>query len=267
MEILFVVILLALFVAAFLQRLAGFGYGLIGAPVALCLFSPFEVSFLMAFWGTANSLPTTLLLRQHVPWQTFRTLLVWLLLGLILGYAGLLFLPPVIFKMLAILICLQALVSVYYPEHATRSIGWTADYRIAATLAGTLQSSVSIPGPPLVVAFNAMRLTHNAFVSLFSLVFLGVGLVRIAVSFGFMAIAMVSPTMAERLPDHILLYAVTGAAVSVLGVLTAQPLVSRVSSALFKKIAAGLIALSALTLLTDVLGWSPHIAALFGVRS
>ena len=73
--------------------------------------------------------------------------------------------------------------------------------------------------------------------------------------------------MAERLPENIVLYALAGSVISVIGVLAAQPLVSRVSSALFKKIAAALIALSALTLLSDALGWGPHIAALFDVRS
>lgn len=267
MEPLLVLTLISIFVAAFVQRLAGFGYGLIATPVALTLFSPFEVSFLMAFWGTVNSLPTVFLTRKAIPWQIFRTLLPWLFIGLVLGYVGLLILPAAVFKALAILICIQALISVFYPEQATRGIRWSADPRIAATLAGTLQSSISIPGPPLIVAFNQMKLVGDAFVSLFAMVFVSIGFARVGANFGFVAIALYSQGMAERLPDQIVYYAVTGCAASILGVMLAQPLVRYVSSALFKKIAAGLIALSVTALFIDVLGWGPQIATLIGFRS
>ena len=264
MEPVYLIVLLSLLVAAFVQRLAGFGYGLIAAPVALTMFSPFEVSFLMAFWGTVNSLPTLYLTRRAIPWSIFRSFAIWLLVGLFVGYLGLLFLPAAVFKVLAILICVQAFVSVFYPEQATRGIEWTANGAVAATLAGALQSSISIPGPPLVVAFNRMKLTGDTFISLFALVFTGIGFVRIAASLGFVVVGFCSQTMADRLPDQLILYPITGAAVSIIGVLLAQPLVSRVSSALFKKFAAGLIALSALTLIVDVLGLGPRIAAVFG---
>lgn len=267
MEPLFVVILIAIFVASFVQRLAGFGYGLIASPVALTMFSPFEVSFLMAFWGTMNSLPTVLLTRKSISWAIFRTLVPWLLFGLVLGYAGLLFLPASVFHVLAIVICLQALVSVFYPEQATRGIQWSADTRVASTLAGLLQSSISIPGPPLVVAFNRMKLVGEAFVSLFAMVFLSIGVVRIVASLGFVGIGLYSQGMAERLPDQIVFHVTAGCVVSVIAVLLAQPLVKHVSSALFKKIAAGLIALATATLIIDVLGWGPQLAALAGFRS
>ena len=267
MEPVYLLVMLSLLVAAFVQRLAGFGYGLIAAPIALTMFSPFEVSFLMAFWGTVNSLPTLYLTRHSIPWAIFRSLAVWLFVGLFLGYVGLLFLPAAVFKMLAIVICVQALVSVFYPEQATRGMEWSASGPVAATLAGTLQSSISIPGPPLVVAFNRMKLTGDVFISLFALVFTGIGLARILVSLGFVVVGLSSPAMAERLPDQLILYPVTGAVVSIVGVLLAQPLVRRVSSALFKKIAAGLIALSALTLIVDVLGLGPRIMAVLGLGS
>jgi len=83
------------------------------------------------------------------------------------------------------------------------------------------------------------------------------------VSLGFVVIALSSEAMAQRLPDAMILHAATGSAMSVLGVLLAQPFVGHVSAALFKKIAAVLIAVSVLTLIIDVLGWGPKIAALF----
>jgi len=265
MDPMFALVLFALFIAAFLQRVAGFGYGLIGAPFALTIFTPFEVSFLMAFWGSANSLPTILLLYSHIRWDIYRKLFIWLCLGLVLGYVGLLFLPASVFKLLAVVICVQAIVSVFRPDLATKGISWTADHRVASTIAGTLQSSVAIPGPPLVVAFNAMKLTQNAFVSLFALVFLSVGVMRIGVSMGFVIVGLYSEGMAERLPDDIIFNATTGSLVSIAGVLIAQPLVRHLSTAFFKKIAATLIAVSALTLIIDVFGWGPRIAALFGI--
>ncbi|MDG1415043.1 MAG: TSUP family transporter [Alphaproteobacteria bacterium] len=263
MDPMFVVVLASLFVAAFIQRLAGFGYGLVAAPVALTMFTPFEVSFLMAFWGTMNSIPTLYLTRHSIPWRVFQSFALWLVLGLVVGYAGLLLLPVNAFKILAIVLCAQAMVSVFYPERAARGIEWSADLRLAGLLAGALQSSISIPGPPLVVAFNRLKLQGDAFVSLFALCFAGIGVVRIVVSLGFVVIALSSEAMAQRLPDAMILHAATGSAMSVLGVLLAQPFVGHVSAALFKKIAAVLIAVSVLTLIIDVLGWGPKIAALF----
>ncbi len=264
MDPMFIFVLASIFVAAFIQRLAGFGYGLVAAPVALTLFTPFEVSFLMAFWGTVNSLPTLFFTRHSIPWAVFRSFAIWLLLGLVVGYVGLLVLPVNVFKILAIVLCAQAMVSVFYPERAARGIEWSADLRLAGLLAGSLQSAISIPGPPLVVAFNRLKLQGDAFVSLFALCFASIGVVRIAVSIGFVFIALSSEAMAQRLPDNMVLYSAAGAAMSIAGVLLAQPFVGQVSSALFKKIAAVLIAVSVLTLIVDVLGWKPQIAAVLG---
>ena len=83
MELGFFIVLAAVFMAAFVQRLAGFGYGLIAAPVAMTYFSPIEVAFLMAFWGTANSAPTAFFTRHSIPWHAFWPVVPWLMIGLI----------------------------------------------------------------------------------------------------------------------------------------------------------------------------------------
>ena len=100
MELGFFIVLAAVFMAAFVQRLAGFGYGLIAAPVAMTYFSPIEVAFLMAFWGTANSAPTAFFTRHSIPWHAFWPVTPWLLIGLIAGLGALFMAPAVAFKLL-----------------------------------------------------------------------------------------------------------------------------------------------------------------------
>ena len=261
MELGFFIVLAAVFMAAFVQRLAGFGYGLIAAPVAMTYFSPLEVAFLMAFWGAANSAPTAFFTRHSIPWQAFWPVAPWLMVGLLAGLGALFIAPPVAFKLLAVLICCQAFISVFWPHLATRGVGWSADGRVAGTLAGVLQATVNIPGPPLVVHYNTLRLKQEAFVGVFAIVFLSVSVVRVI--FGGLAFALGQELtfLTEAIPERPLYTIGLGTLITVTGVIGGQLIVGRVSTAFFKRLTAAMIGVSALALLTDILGVLPNSGA------
>lgn len=249
-----ILLLSTILVAAFVQRLAGFGFGLVAAPIAMTMFTPFEVSFFMAYWGISNSLPTAILTRRSIDWGLVNKILWWMILGVGLGYLGLVFLPEAIFKTLALVLCVQAFISVFWPALATRGIEWSANNRVAGTTAGLLQATTGVPGPPLIVFFNSIRVSREAFVAVFALVFLVVAGVRILVGLGFVAASPHIEAAAEMLPDRIPFYLLVGSGVSVVGVVLAQLVERYISLSVFRKIAAFLIAGSALALLVDLIG-------------
>lgn len=259
MELGFFIVLAAVFMAAFVQRLAGFGYGLIAAPVAMTYFSPIEVAFLMAFWGTANSAPTAFFTRHSIPWHAFWPVVPWLMIGLIAGIGALFTVPSVAFKVLAVVICVQAFISVFWPHLATRGVSWTADGRVAGTLAGVLQATVNIPGPPLVVHYNTLRLPQEAFVGVFAIIFLSVSVVRVI--FGGLAFVLGQELtfLTQAIPDRPLYTLGIGTLITVAGVMCGQLVVGRVSVAFFKRLTAVMIGVSALALLTDILGLLPEV--------
>ena len=252
----FFILLGAIMVAAFVQRLVGFGFGLIGAPIAMTLFTPFEVTFFMAYWGLATSGPTVFLTRGSIDWSLVRKTLGWVVLGVGLGYVGLIVLPGAIFKTLAMILCVQAFISVFWPALATRGVAWTATGPIAGTTAGVLQATTGVPGPPLIVFLNTLRVSREVFVAVLAVIFLAAAGVRIVVGLGFVAASPYVQVAADLIPDSILYFLVLGSAASTLGVILAQMVESRVSLALFRQIAALLIAGSALTLLLNLIGVS-----------
>ncbi|MAH87045.1 MAG: hypothetical protein CMF26_00350 [Kiloniella sp.] len=258
MELGFLIVLAAVFFAAFVQRLAGFGYGLISAPVAMIFFSPLEVAFLMAFWGTVNSAPTAYFTRRSIPWGAFWPVIPWLMVGLVAGLGALFIAPPLAFKILAVLICVQAFISVFWPHLATRGVGWTADGRVAGTLAGLLQATVNIPGPPLVVHFNTLRLPQEAFVGVFAIVFLSVSVVRVILGCVAFALGQELAFLANAIPASPVYTLSLGSVATFVGVTVGQTIVHRVSTAFFKRLTGVMIAVSALALLTDILGLLPN---------
>ena len=142
------------------QSVTGFGFSMVAIPL-LALWSDSRlaivaITMLAAFCTLVGGIRE----RAHVDWRTSRLVTVSAVVGMPFGLVAL---KLASVRTLSLLIGLMVLVSVVVLARGVRlepGIGHTLG---AGWLSGALLTSTGMNGPPLVAAFQAMRLTPHTF--------------------------------------------------------------------------------------------------------
>lgn len=151
----------AVFVASFVQVLAGFGFGLLAVPVMTLAISPREAVIVSTFVSITVTAYQAFTLRKDCVRELSRRMIVGAYLAMPLG---LWIFVTVDESTLRIALGCATLVSVVLLARGLNlhSVGPGLDV-VAGLISGVLNTSVSTNGPPLVFALQARQLTPAQF--------------------------------------------------------------------------------------------------------
>ncbi len=171
---------LALFAGAALQSAAGFGFGLVSAPILFALLGPREAvtaGFVVAILLNGLTLATERR-RPEVLVRDAVALVAWSLPGIALGVLALLVVarePLSVVVALAVLAGLALRVRSHRADAVARPRPWHVP--VAGVTAGALGTSTSLNGPPLIFCLLARRATPGEMRDTLAAIFLAEALV------------------------------------------------------------------------------------------
>ncbi|MCU1500849.1 MAG: hypothetical protein JWM12_203 [Ilumatobacteraceae bacterium] len=158
----------AVFLASFVQTIAGFGFGLLAMPVMTLAISPQRAVVVSSLVGVLITTWQAWTMRADADRPLVRRMTIAAYVGMPLG---LLVLTTVGDNTLRICLGVSVLVATAMLASNVRvSVGRRADLA-AGFLSGVLNTSLSTNGPPLVVALQARRLDAPQFRATISAVF------------------------------------------------------------------------------------------------
>jgi uncharacterized protein len=143
--------IVAIFVGAVTQRIAGMGFAMMVAPFVVLAFGPAQGVVLVNLCGTVVALITMLQLRRDVEWSTFAWLITSSLVGIAVGVFTVRSLDVALFQVLVGGILILAIVgSVLIARTSAHVSGrrWTA---VAGVSTGALVAAAGIGGPPMTI--------------------------------------------------------------------------------------------------------------------
>ena len=162
------VILIAV-LAAFLQRITGFGFALLSVPLMSLVVAPSLAVVVASLCSFPNTMITAWQLRAHIDVALARRYALWSLVGMPAGLVILDAVPVRPFRVfLGIVVALATVVmaSGWRPRTVRPAVE-----AMAGVVAGVLATSTGTNGPPLVLALNARRLAPDQFRGTISAIF------------------------------------------------------------------------------------------------
>ncbi len=142
------------FVSAFLQGMAGFGFGMVSMAMLPFLITAREASIIVAPFAALNTIMLLWTLRRQVHLPALWRLLVGAAVGVPIGVHALTFLPDTVLRRtIGVVLLAYCLYQVWRrraePDRATAiSVWWGMPLGL---LAGAIGGAVNVGGPPVVV--------------------------------------------------------------------------------------------------------------------
>lgn len=146
-------------VSAFLQGMAGFGFGMVSMAILPFLLTARQSSIIVAPFAVLNTVMLLWTLRRHVHVPTWWRLVVGAAVGVPIGVHALTFLPDTILRrtigVVLLVYCLYQVWRRYRPSEPGPpvSVWWGVPLGV---LAGAIGGAVNVGGPPVVVFLYLM---------------------------------------------------------------------------------------------------------------
>lgn len=160
MENVFIMLLLIIFIAAFVQGLSGFGFQLVALPLLSLVINIKEAIPLAALCGYLVNIYLIISLRQHIKIFTLKRLIVGATVGIPIGAYFLASADPVIVeRLLGIFIVSFALLTYF---KVIKNIGLNVNWGyIFGLFSGLLGGAFNTNGPPIIVYFYLQGLNKE----------------------------------------------------------------------------------------------------------
>ena len=148
-------LVVAVFLSAFVQTLSGFGFSIVVMPIAVLLLGIQAAAPLVAMLAATLNAVNVVRYRVHVSWREVALLAATASLGVPIGVNGLSRLPAEVMKTgLGIILILYALYILWRPTGVRlSSMRWAV---LAGFLSGCLGGAYNTSGPPVIV-YGTMR--------------------------------------------------------------------------------------------------------------
>ena len=181
-------LLLAAFLGALIQRVAGMGFGIAVSGFTLAAFDPFTAVYVSAIIGFGVTVVTTLQVRQHIVWPVVWPIVMPIMIAMFAGF-GLAYafghLPLVragfqTLGLIAIALALQTLLN----RHQAKGRAWIAHPWVGGSFTGFMSGTVGMPGPTIAPYFAAHSIVGTVFVASITPVFILTSLSRFTLGSG-----------------------------------------------------------------------------------
>ena len=226
-----------LLLASFTQTTTGFGFALVATPLLLFVLEPKSVVVLVVILAAINHAIRLFYFRRYVATRRVGLMCLGSIFGIPLGAYLLSSLNPSVLKLVVatLIIPSSILLLLGYSYHFRREI---LGHGVAGFISGVLATSTSLCGPPVVLFLLSENLGKERFNGTLAAYFLFVCLVSVGV-FSFMGVVTID----------VLWQVVVFLPIVMLGFYLGIRVLHRISDTLFKKMAASLVAVSALAII------------------
>lgn len=172
----------AIGLASFAQTLAGFGFALLCVPIMSVFVPPQEAVVISTAIGALSTTIQAVTDRVHTDWKMARRLIVSSFIGMPFGLLAFIYVPESAMRVvLGVVVSMAAFLlwRGFQLRDDNRFIDW-----ILGFVSGTLSTSLSTNGPPIVFVMQARRFPPDIFRATINTVFSVVGLVSLALFIG-----------------------------------------------------------------------------------
>lgn len=155
--------------ASLAQSLSGFGFSLLSVPIMTLVVSPRDAVIISTLLGTVSTTTQAILDRAHRDWSLARRLAVAAYLGMPLGFLVFVVVSESVLRMVLGVVVISAtflLARGFTLREDTRVVDWLMGF-----VSGTLSTSTSTNGPPLVFLMQARGMKPEVFRSTLNTVF------------------------------------------------------------------------------------------------
>lgn len=182
--------------AAFLQGLTGFGFGMAAMTLLPLLMDFHDAVVLVAVLGLSVNLFTFFGYRHDYDWKQGRTLIIGAAVGAPCGVAIAQWVDEaILIRMLGALICLFTLNDLVLARRTKFTIPASWAFPLGL-LSGIFGAAFNIGGPPAVLYSYSQPWTKSQVVAVLQVLFLVIGGLRVALSFGAGLVALHDVTLA-----------------------------------------------------------------------
>jgi len=169
-----------LVLAGFVQGLTGFGFGMTAMSLLPLVMGLTAAQSVVTLTSTAACLLMTAVTLKHVPWSSLRGLALGTVVGVPLGFALVESLPrTIVARVLGLTLCSMVL----FEFVVTRRTSWSWPRWVepfVGLFSGALTGAFNVGGPPLVAYIYSQPWSKEKHVAGLTAVFLGGGLIRVA---------------------------------------------------------------------------------------
>ena len=227
--------------AGFVHSVSGFGIALVAVPLLLFIFEPKSVVVMNVILATVLCLLLMLNSRPHIDLRRAALISVGSIFGIPLGAYVLSSIEPSIIKLVIAVLIIPFSVFLLL-GHSYRFKRDGLGCGVAGFISGTLSTSTSLAGPPVVLFLLNQGLAKEKFIATLSAYFLFAGLVGVG-TFSFMG--MVTTDLLKNV--GILLPAL------VVGFYLGIKVRAKIDAVLFKRVATFIVCITALINIVTVL--------------
>ena len=220
-------------VASTAQTVAGFGFALIAVPFLVTVLDVRDTIVVATILGISNALLVQRSAWRHTPRPTVTAMLAGSFAGMPLGLLVLLYAPQDAIRLAVGIASIAMAVAIVAGVTVTAS-GRTPEV-IAGMISGTLNTSVGMNGPPVVLYLQNQRLTPQAFRAALSAFFL--------VTNGFTLVLLLVTGVVTR--DATLL-ALAALPCTFIGSVLGHAMLPRLGAETFRRLVLGLLVVTSL---------------------
>lgn len=231
-------VMLTVFVSAFLRCMAGFGFALAAVPLLSLMMPPIEAVTLAVLMQILIGIPEVYLLHADAHRPTLLRLILGSLLGTPIGIAAIVALNPDVARVLIAVAILAGLLVLTQPKTATVHPSNGLAF-IAGMASGTFSGLAAMPGPPAVTYYLSAGTTPDQTRASLLLFFLVVSL-----------IAAPGLALSGGINQHTLLLLLLSLPALAIGAWCGTEMFKRLNNDQYRRIAISLMALSAM-----IAGW------------
>lgn len=228
------------FLAAFIQGLAGFGYALVATPLLTLIFGAKSAVMMVILLSVATNIGVLLSVRRHIEVKRLMFMGLGGILGIPLGAYGLSRLDPMVIKIaiVAMAVPFAVLLILGHSRHFKRD---RAGCIGAGFVSGLIGASTSFSGPPVVLFLLNQGSHKEKFVGTLAAYFLFINLASIA------ALSSLSMLTADLLIKSALLLPAL-----ILGVSVGVRLLPKINAIVFRRLAASVVCVSAFVVVATI---------------
>lgn len=230
---------MAVFLAAFVRALSGFGYSLLSTPLLTFVFDVKSVVVMNVILSSATSILALVYTRQYIDFRRTLVIILGSLPGMALGTYLLARLDSSTIKLAIAVIALPVSVLLLL-GHTHRFKRDTLACSVAGFVSGVLQASTSLGGPPVVLLLLNQGLSKEKFYATLAVFFLVEG---IFIGGTYVSLGMITTEILLRIA--ILFPALW------LGFYAGIKLLPRIKPVLFRRIASGTVLITAMVIIVS----------------
>ena len=235
------VFVLAVF-ASGTQASTGFGFGLLIVPPLVLVAGPKDAVVISNVLATALSAFMTTQLHGAIQWRTGLVLLAAAACGMPIGLAVLILLDPDVLQVLIAVSVLVAAAALRLGDATAalarglhvRKAGLWADV-VVGLMSGTLRTSTSMSGPPVVLYLQGQELPPDRFRATLTAFFLATGLIAIA-----------SFIIGTRFNEDVILAVLAGLPALAVGWVIGNAIFARLNDRVFRRVVMSVLVASSL---------------------